>query len=741
MSTTALIWELIARDNASPAFRKAGASAETAATQAELASKNLNSAGKKLNGVTQGLGGVAVLFGGYEMIKAATKFQSEMLLIQTQAGASADEVKRMSTAVLGLSGQVATAPEELATSLYHVESVGLRGAKALDVVRVAAEGAKVGHADLEATTNALTASVASGIPGIENMAQAMGVLNGIVGSGDMKMQDLNEALGSGLLTVVKGYGLSITDVGAALATFGDNNIRGADAATMLRMAVQAMAVPAKTGRKELAALGLTADTLAHDMQTGGLNKALLDLQQHLKDSGVQGNQMGQVLTEVFGKKAGPGLAVLEGQMARFETKLVDVKKSGNSFGADWQAWLKSNQGQMDQLTSHVQTLEVEYGNKLLPVLNDGISFLNHNSTAVLSVVGAILGLKAAIGAVNLVQDAWKAGTAATVGVQKLLGIQTAATTAEVEASAAAQESATVSSRGLAGAAGKMGAAGGILTLAVAAGVGGKALSDYIEQGRSGVSVLNGFAKANTDLQTSLVNGAGSAQDIGLQWAKAQVEATGLSAKAAAAGITTDELTHAIMGGAGATSNLISVWKASGKPASDTLFALITLAAQYQHVTANVAANKDKIDALNNSLTHTPKNVAIKITLNDQASAGIAGLLYNLNSIQNTAFIAHVNAQTGGSRGAKQASGGILGHGWTLVGEQGPEMVYNNGSGGGKVFSNSDTRRNFGQSAPSISLTVNAGLGTDGRAVGRQIVSVLEQHFGSGGRGNFKGVTV
>ena len=54
----------------------------------------------------------------------------------------------------------------------------------------------------------------------------MGALNAIVGAGDMKMQDLAEAMGTGMVAVVKGYGLSLKDVGAALATFGDNNIRG-----------------------------------------------------------------------------------------------------------------------------------------------------------------------------------------------------------------------------------------------------------------------------------------------------------------------------------------------------------------------------------------------------------------------------------------------------------------------------------------------------------------------------------
>jgi hypothetical protein len=74
----------------------------------------------------------------------------------------------------------------------------------------------------------------------------MGALNAIVGAGDMTMQDLANAMGSGLIAVAKNYGQSIEQVGGALAVLGDSNIRGAKAATDLRMAWQAMAAPVTT---------------------------------------------------------------------------------------------------------------------------------------------------------------------------------------------------------------------------------------------------------------------------------------------------------------------------------------------------------------------------------------------------------------------------------------------------------------------------------------------------------------
>ena len=41
---------------------------------------------------------------------------------------------------------------------------------------------------------------------MKTYCQAMGVLNATVGAGDMTMQDLADAMGTGMLATVKGYG-------------------------------------------------------------------------------------------------------------------------------------------------------------------------------------------------------------------------------------------------------------------------------------------------------------------------------------------------------------------------------------------------------------------------------------------------------------------------------------------------------------------------------------------------------
>jgi TP901 family phage tail tape measure protein len=356
MPSLDLVWNLIARDSASPAFARVGASADGAS--------------KSVGGFLKTMGAVGAGVAIGEAIKSAADFNAKMLLIQTQAGATAAEVRKMSPAMLSLAGRVAQAPEQLATSLYHVESTGLRGAKALEAVKVAAEGARVGHADLEETTNALTATIASGmVPATESFSQAMGQLNTIVGSGDMKLSDLNEALGTGVLVQVRQYGVTLNDVGAALADFGDNNIRGAEAATQLRMAVQALQTGSVNADSALGQIGLTIEQLRSDEQTGGLNKALTDLHSHLVNSGIDASKWGALMVDAFTKKAGGGITTLIGTYDRFEQKYKEVQDGASKFGDAWAATTKTAAFQFAQLKDTVDALGIQVGTVLLPPLN------------------------------------------------------------------------------------------------------------------------------------------------------------------------------------------------------------------------------------------------------------------------------------------------------------------------------------------------------------------------------------
>jgi TP901 family phage tail tape measure protein len=226
--------------------------------------------------------GVAAVGAAIYSAKAAADFQQSMNMLQTQAGASTKEVDNMKKAVLQLSTVTGTGPEELAQGIYHIESAGFRGAKALDMLKAAAEGAKIGNANLEDTTQAMISITASRIKGVKDENDAMAILNATVGAGDMKMEGLAQAMSTGIMPAAAAFGLSIQDVSAGLATLTDNAVPPIDAATRLRMAISMMGAPSGNAAKAMREIGMSSTQMADDMRSGGLMKALQDFQTHLK---------------------------------------------------------------------------------------------------------------------------------------------------------------------------------------------------------------------------------------------------------------------------------------------------------------------------------------------------------------------------------------------------------------------------------------------------------------------------
>lgn len=338
-------------------------------------------------------------------VKMAAEFQSKMELLHTQAKVPQAAIAGLSKGILSLAGQVGFSPKSLAESLFHVESafgtVRISGSKALEITKIAAEGAAVGHAKLVDVTNALTGAMAAGLPGVKNASEAMGVLNATVGVGDMNMQQLSQALGTGVLPTLKGFGLSIQDIGAALATFGDNNKRGAEAATSLRMAVQALAHPVATGAKMLADLGLQTNTLSLDMQKGGLKLALNDLINHMNKAGVTAKQQGDVITTVFGKRAGIGLNILIDQINRLNSKYKPLNEGAKTFGEDWAKTQQQFSQQVKELESGFHALMIVIGTKLMPVVKAFVELLLRHKTATAAVFVGLMLLVSALAAVRV----------------------------------------------------------------------------------------------------------------------------------------------------------------------------------------------------------------------------------------------------------------------------------------------------------------------------------------------------
>lgn len=342
--------------------------------------------------------------------KMASDFSASMTKIQTQAGGSAKDVKTLSAQVLSLAKTAQQGPQELADSLFHLKSVGLDNVDAMKALKTASDLAAVGGAGLEDTTNALAGAWRTGISGAKNFGAAAKTLNAIIGAGNVRMSDLVGALGTGILASAKTFGLSLKQVGAALATLTDEGVPATAAATRLRQSFSLLGAPSAAADKQLKSIGLSGLKLAEAMRgKQGIIGALDLLKAHLKDSGLSLAEQSQLLSRAFGGgRSGGTILSLINNLDVLKKKQNQVNSSLGKYNKAVATQRKTPEAQFKLLESSLQRMAILIGNQVLPGLiklgnkvGNIAEWFNKLNPSVRSTIGQLALLAAAFGPVLL----------------------------------------------------------------------------------------------------------------------------------------------------------------------------------------------------------------------------------------------------------------------------------------------------------------------------------------------------
>ncbi|CAG6392780.1 phage tail tape measure protein [Streptomyces cocklensis] len=368
--TTGVRYDLVARDSASKTFNSVGSSA----SKLEKGLGRLAKAG--LMAGTALAAGVAV--GLVDGTKKAVAFEAEMKKIQTQAGATAGDVKVLSAQVLELGKSTQQGPEKLAESLYHLKSVGMSNVEAMTALKTASDLAAVGGSDLEATTNALAGAWRTGIRGAESFTKTASTVNAVIGAGNMRMEDMVAALGTGILPTAKTFGLTFAQVGGALALFTDEGIDSASAATRLRMSISLLAAPSGAAEKQLRKIGLTGNMLGQAMRSpDGIIGAIKLLSLHLDKSGLDATHQAALLSRAFGGgKSSSAILSMVNNLDVLEKKQEQINNSMGKYGPAVEAQRKTAAAQFALIKSNFEVFEVKAGNLLLPPITQFTTYIN-----------------------------------------------------------------------------------------------------------------------------------------------------------------------------------------------------------------------------------------------------------------------------------------------------------------------------------------------------------------------------
>lgn len=260
----------------STAEAQAAADAEAAAQARLAAQQKLAAAGAETLHKAMTYGALAIAAVGYESVKAAGNWQSLTTHLVTDAGESQKNLAMVSAGMLQLAAQTGTSTTDMANGMYHVESAGYHGAQALSVMKAAAEGAKVGGADLDTVSKALTGTMNAYSMSGSQATSMMNQLIAAVGSGDMRMQDLASSLGN-VAPVAASAGISFAQVGGAIATMTSQNMSAQQATQDLAHTIGSLQKPNAVATKEMQALGLNVNSLSKNIGKIGLTGTLDEL--------------------------------------------------------------------------------------------------------------------------------------------------------------------------------------------------------------------------------------------------------------------------------------------------------------------------------------------------------------------------------------------------------------------------------------------------------------------------------
>lgn len=299
--------------------------------------------------------------------KVAGDFDQALRNVDSIAKLSAQDFQRLRKDIIAISEdpKITAGPKELAAAMYDVVSSGFEGQEALEVMRVASIGAAAGMTDAATSGRALMAVMNSGISGVTSAQQAMDVLFKTVDIGVLTFEQLAGSIGD-ILPTAATAGVSIQEIGAAMAELTRQGISANEAATAINQLMIQIISPSEGAAKSMKSLGIEYGLTA--LNAKGLIGWLQDA-----ESATRGNQQAfiDILPNVRAMKAGLGL--IKDETTSYAAALEAMAGSSSGAGASQEALGRQLEGAGAQgaiMRKEIEILAIEIGDHLLPTARE-----------------------------------------------------------------------------------------------------------------------------------------------------------------------------------------------------------------------------------------------------------------------------------------------------------------------------------------------------------------------------------
>jgi len=220
--------------------------------------------------LTMGAGLAAPVVGG---VKAYADFEKQMAAVSTMVDDTDAHMGRFSQGVRDMSKEFGEGTGTLAKGLYDILSASVPAEQALGVLEVSAKAAKAGMTDTGVAADAITTILNSYALSADQAGSVSDLLFSIVKRGKTTMGELAPSIGM-VATMASSGGVSLEEMGAALATMTRNGVQTQNAVTALNAIITSFLTPTKDAVEAAAGLGfeMSAATLKSEGLKGIFDK-------------------------------------------------------------------------------------------------------------------------------------------------------------------------------------------------------------------------------------------------------------------------------------------------------------------------------------------------------------------------------------------------------------------------------------------------------------------------------------
>lgn len=308
-----------------------------------------------------------IVMAGKAAINLAKDYEYSMQKIVGLTGEAQSSVNKWNDEILKMGPEVARGPKELAEALYFISSSGIKGAEAMDVLKLSAKAATSGMGSTQDMANVLTSALNAYRGTGLTAAYATDVLVAAVREGKAEADGFASAMGQ-VIPIAAQLGVSFDQVAGGMAAITLTGSSAANASVYLKGIFNSLLKATTEGEKALNSIGLSYAVLRNILA----NQGLIPLMQKLRD--IQIKYGDEILSDVLPNiRALTGYLSLAGKNFQYNTELMKrVTEATGSLGKAFAAVADTIKVRYDSAISAAQVSLISLGKSVaevfLPIL-------------------------------------------------------------------------------------------------------------------------------------------------------------------------------------------------------------------------------------------------------------------------------------------------------------------------------------------------------------------------------------